>query len=58
MEALQPRTRYRVTLEDGELRWTASDDGVVRVYTKEPETSWWQRFKSDALGLMPIHSML
>jgi hypothetical protein len=28
------------------------------VYTKEPETSWWRRFKADALGILPIHSML
>jgi len=28
------------------------------VYTKEPETSWGMRFKADALGLLPIHSML
>ncbi len=34
------------------------NDGTARVYTKEPETSWWMRFKADALGLLPIHSML
>ena len=57
-EGVKPENSYRVTLEEGRLRWTTSDGGKVRVYTKEPETSWWRRFKSDALGLLPIHSML
>ena len=57
-DGVKPENSYRVTLEEGRLRWTTSDDGTVRVYTKEPETSWWQRFKADALGLLPIHSML
>jgi putative cardiolipin synthase len=57
-EGVKPGNSYRVTLEQGRLRWTTSDDGTARVYTKEPETSWWMRFKADALGLLPIHSML
>jgi hypothetical protein len=27
-------------------------------YTNEPGTSWWKRFTADALGILPIHSML
>jgi putative cardiolipin synthase len=57
-DGIKPENSYRVTLEHGRLRWTTSDDGTVRVYTKEPETSWWRRFSADALGLLPIHSML
>ncbi len=57
-DGVKPENSYRVTLERGRLRWTASDGGTARVYTKEPETSWWRRFKADALGLLPIHSML
>jgi putative cardiolipin synthase len=57
-EGVKPENSYRVTLEQGRLRWTTSDDGTVRVYTKEPETTWWMRFKADALGLLPIHWML
>ena len=57
-DGIKPENSYRVTLSEGELRWTTSDGGEVRVYTEEPETSWWQRFKADALGLLPIHSML
>ena len=57
-DGVKPENSYRVTLEGGRLRWMTSDGGTVRVYTKEPETSWWTRFKVDALGLLPIHSML
>jgi hypothetical protein len=56
--SLKPENSYRVTLERGRLRWTTSDGGTVRVYTTEPETSWWQRFRADAPGILPIHSIL
>ena len=45
-------------MRGGRLRWTTSDDGTVRMYTTDPETTWWQRFQADVLGIMPIHSML
>ena len=57
-DGVKPENSYRVTLERGRLTWTTSDGGTVRVYTKEPETSWWRRFQADALGLLPIHSIL
>jgi putative cardiolipin synthase len=57
-EGIKPENSYRVTLEQGRVRWTTDDDGKTRVYTREPETSWWQRFKADLLGILPIHSML
>jgi putative cardiolipin synthase len=57
-DGIKPENSYRVTLERGRLRWTTSDGGTVRVYTEEPETSWWKRFTADALGILPIHSML
>ena len=56
-DGVKPENSYRVTLERGRLRWTTSDGGTVRVYTKEPETSWWRRFTA-GLGILPIHSML
>ena len=40
------------------VTWTTSDGGTVRVYTKEPETTWSKRFTADVLGILPIHSML
>ena len=57
-DGVKPENSYRVTLERGRLKWTAGDDGTARVYEKEPETSWWQRFKAGAIGILPIHSML
>src|SRR6185295_6197007 len=57
-EGVKPENSYHVTLDHGRLLWTTSDGGAVRVYTKEPETSWWRRFKADALGILPIHSIL
>ncbi len=57
-DGVRPENSYRVTLERGRLRWTASDDGTIRVYDEEPETTWWRRFTADALGMLPIHSML
>jgi putative cardiolipin synthase len=57
-DGIRPENSYRVTLEHGRLRWTTTDGGTVRVYTTEPETSWWRRFTADALGILPIHSML
>ena len=57
-DGVKPENSYPVTPEQGRLTWTTSDGGTVRVCTKEPETSWWKRFKADALGILPIHSML
>jgi putative cardiolipin synthase len=57
-DGVKPENSYRVTLERGRLRWTTTEGGAVRVYTSEPETSWWRRFSADALGILPIHSML
>ena len=57
-DGVKPENSYRVTLEGGRLRWTTSDGGKVRVYTEQPETTWSKRFTADALGILPIHSML
>ena len=58
-EGVKPENSYRVTLERGRLRWTTWDDGVVVVvYTTEPETTWWKRVTTGALGILPIHSQL
>jgi putative cardiolipin synthase len=57
-DGVKPENSYRVTLERGRLRWTTRDGGTTRVFTNEPETSWWKRFTARALGILPIHSML
>ena len=57
-DGVKPENSYRVTLDGGRLRWTTSDGGTVRVYTNEPQTTWWKRFTADVLGILPIHSIL
>jgi putative cardiolipin synthase len=57
-DGVKPENSYRVTLERGRLRWTTREGATTRIYSKEPETSWWKRFTADALGILPIHSML
>jgi putative cardiolipin synthase len=40
-------TTYRVYLdEDKDVRWESFNKGEKTIYTSEPETSWWQRFKN------------
>jgi putative cardiolipin synthase len=43
-------TTYRLFLnEDGNLRWESFTKGQKFIYSKEPETSWWQRFKNSII---------
>jgi putative cardiolipin synthase len=57
-EGVTPDHSFRVTLEDGHLKWTTEIDGNQVVYTKDPETGWWQRFVVGLIGILPIHSQL
>ncbi len=57
-EGVTPEHSFRVTLEYGHLRWTTETGGKQVVYTKEPETGWWQRFVVGLIGMLPIHSQL
>jgi len=49
---------FRLTLEDGDIRWHGFENGEPVTYDKEPYTSWWQRFKVGVMGLFPIESQL
>ena len=44
--------------EKGRVRWRSYDNGEEVIYTKEPQTTWWQRFKAGFAGLFPIKSQL
>lgn len=57
-EGVASESAYRVTLENGELRWTTEQEGREVVYSREPETSWWKRFSVSLIGILPIHSQL
>jgi putative cardiolipin synthase len=50
---------YEVFLdENGELRWRAFDDGEERICDKEPESTWWDRFKVGFVRILPIKRQL
>ena len=50
---------YEVFLDSNErVRWRGWEEGQEVVYKKEPETSWWTRFKVGFVGLFPIKSQL
>lgn len=59
LEAINPENVYEVVLNDkGKLRWKGREDGREIVLTKEPQTSWWQRFSAGFLSVLPIKSQL
>ncbi|MCE9679446.1 phospholipase D family protein [Shewanella sp. AS1] len=50
------RNSYRLALEGGQLIWRDELDG--KLYYADPDTSFWQRFMADLIGLLPIESQL
>ncbi len=56
--ALKEKT-YTVFLDENDkLRWRGFDRGEEVVLKKEPQTSWWQRFKVSFVGLFPVEGQL
>ncbi len=54
--AMAPENSWQVSQDaEGRLRWS-SNGGAV--WTHEPETGWWRRFKSGVFGLLPIEKYL
>jgi putative cardiolipin synthase len=49
---------YRVELRDGKICWIAHEDGQELVLSKEPDTSFWKRFVTGFLKLLPIRGQL
>ena len=43
---------------EGQLRWRGWEGDTEIIYTKEPDTSWWDRFKVGFVGLFPIKRQL
>ncbi len=49
--AMRPDNSWTVARDqDGALQWTGADG----VYSHEPATGWWRRFKAALVGLLPI----
>ncbi|MGV6827498.1 MAG: phospholipase D family protein [bacterium] len=57
-EGVQPAISYRLSLEDGDLRWDGQKDGQPVNYNTDPDTSLFARFLSGLIGLLPIESQL
>jgi len=54
-----PTEAYSVFLDDKErVRWRGMEEGQEIVYSKEPQTTWWQRFKVSIVRLLPIRGQL
>jgi len=53
---MAPDNSWQVSLDaDGRLRWTSA---TGTVWSHEPETGWWRRFKSGLFSLLPIEKYL
>ncbi|SMF00037.1 Phosphatidylserine/phosphatidylglycerophosphate/cardiolipin synthase [Alteromonadaceae bacterium Bs31] len=57
IDELDERT-YKVYLEGGKLHWKTLEEEGERVFTKEPNTTWWQRFSVGAMRIIPAESQL
>jgi len=44
--------------EKGKLRWRGFEDGEEVIYTKEPQTTWGQRFSAGFMRILPIRGQL
>ncbi|WP_413288447.1 phospholipase D family protein [Bdellovibrio sp. HCB337] len=50
---------YEVSLDENkDLRWKTLNSGHEVIYKKEPETSWWKRFKANMSGFFVPESWL
>lgn len=58
-ERAMPVSAYEVFLnEDEKVRWRDSSNGQEIVLDKEPESSWWDRFKVGFVRILPVRSQL
>jgi len=54
-----PDSSYKLSLTDkGDLRWEAYEKGQKFEFSKDPETSWWMRFKAGFMSLVVPTSQL
>ncbi len=59
IDASIPTRAYEVKLDErGKLYWVTYEDGEEIVFTKEPESTAWQRFKVKLYGILPIEKQL
>ena len=58
-EGVMPQNSYHVMLDEaGNLVWTTETDGQEVRYSKDPGSSFWQRFKAGFIRLLPVEGQL
>jgi len=58
LESLQS-SAYELRLNNkGRLTWCHSRDNVEHVSMVEPDTSFWRRFRTRLMGLLPIEGQM
>lgn len=54
-----PTATYQVFLNDHDsLRWRTEEDGQMKIWDREPDTSFYKRFKASLTRILPIRSQL
>jgi putative cardiolipin synthase len=57
--SVAPVRAYKLRLNDrGKIEWVTQIDGEEVVFTKEPDSTWWQRFKVGFYRMLPIKDQL
>ena len=58
-EGVKPESSYRVLLDGkGHLEWVTETEGREVRYRKDPESSFWQRFKAGLIKMLPVEGQL
>jgi putative cardiolipin synthase len=50
--------QVRLGKDGTDLEWVERTDSGEMVYTTEPDTSWWRRFRAGFMAVMPIEWLL
>jgi len=59
VESRKDSQAYEVFLnEQDQLRWRSFENGEEVIDTKEPRTTWWQRFVAGFMRMLPIRGQL
>ena len=57
-EGIAQKTYELFLNEDGKLRWRSFENGEEVIHTKEPESTWFQRFVAGFVRILPVKSQL
>jgi cardiolipin synthase C len=58
-EGVQPNNAYQLLLDDHQkIIWRTQMDGATVTYTREPESTFWQRFMSGFIKMLPVEEQL